>query len=253
MGFKLFVACALMAGCAWSAVRAEDPKPAAAAATQAQQDGPKRANKGPVGEDWVPLPERRANPFERRMPASKPPPGISYARKLPFYVPRGTKNIARGKPVSASATPVVGSLAQLTDGDAHATDGSVVVLPDGLQWAQIDLEANMRLRAVRVWHNFWDYRHFRQVVVQVSDDPAFKQGTRTLFNNATERTESFEAGRDPMYIEMPEGMTIDGEETVARYVRLYLRGSNQDGENHYIEVQAWGEPVEPEKAMPEKK
>lgn len=178
------------------------------------------------------------------MAAPKLPEGVVYRKPLPFFVPREVKNLAKGKPVSASVKPFVGELSQLTDGDVHATDGSIVVLERGLQWVQVDLQHVTRVRAVRVWHMFADYRHYRQVVIQVSDDPTFKDGVRTLFNNSGEKTDGFEAGPDARYVEIQEGATFDGEGTPARYVRLYSNGSNLNTENEYIEVEVWGEPVE---------
>ncbi len=71
----------------------------------------------------------------------------------PFLAPAGTTNIAKGKPVTNSATdPTVGDLEMITDGEKAGTDGSYVELGQGVRWVVIDLKQKHTLYAVGVWH-----------------------------------------------------------------------------------------------------
>ena len=50
-------------------------------------------------------------------------------------------------------------------------------------------------------------------------------------------------GKDLEYFESNEGKLIDAKGEVARYVRLYSKGSTDSDLNHYIEVEVWGKPA----------
>src|SRR5450432_918363 len=105
-------------------------------------------------------------------------------RRPDFMVPAGTVNLAKGRPVTGSdSLPVIGELAFITDGDKTGTDGSYVELGPGVQWVQIDLGAPGKLAAIVAWHFHSQARVYHAVIVQVSDDPEFKKGVQTLFNN----------------------------------------------------------------------
>ena len=94
-----------------------------------------------------------------------------------FEVPAGTVNLAKGKKVTASdSDPVVGTLDLVTDGDKAGDEGSWIELGQGKQWVQIDLEKDANIYAIVVWHFHSQERVYRDVVVQVSDDPKFEQG-----------------------------------------------------------------------------
>jgi hypothetical protein len=155
-----------------------------------------------------------------------------------FMVPAGTANLAKGKKVTASDTePVVGTLDLVTDGDKEGDEGSWVELGPGKQWVQIDLEKEANIYAVMVWHFHSQKRVYRDVVVQVSDDPAFAKDVTTLFDDTVG------TGKDLAYIESYKGKLIDGKGTKARYVRLYSNGNTTNKLNHYIEVEVWGKPA----------
>ena len=155
-----------------------------------------------------------------------------------FMVPAGTANLAKGKKVTASdSDPVVGTLDLVTDGDKEGDEGSWVELGPGKQWVQIDLEKEANIYAILVWHFHSQKRVYRDVVVQVSDDPAFAKDVTTLFDDTVG------TGKDQAYIETYKGKLIDGKGTKARYVRLYSNGNTTNKLNHYIEVEVWGKPA----------
>jgi hypothetical protein len=155
-----------------------------------------------------------------------------------FMVPAGTVNLAKGKKVTASdSDPVVGTLDLVTDGDKAGDEGSWVELGPGRQWVQIDLEKSAAIHAIIVWHFHSQERVYRDVVVQVSDDPAFSKDVQTVYDNSS-------AGTDHPYIENYQGKLIDAKGVKGRYVRLYSNGNTTNKMNHYIEVEVWGKPGE---------
>lgn len=154
-----------------------------------------------------------------------------------FSVPAGTANLAKGKKVTASdMEPVVGTLDLVTDGDKEGDEGSWVELGPGKQWVQIDLEKAATVYALVVWHFHNQSRVYRDVVVQISDDPTFSKGVTTVYDNS-------DSGKDRPYIESFYGKIIDGKGTKGRYVRLYSNGNTTNKLNHYIEVEVFGKPA----------
>jgi hypothetical protein len=163
----------------------------------------------------------------------------------PFLVPVGCTNVARGKPVTSSdSMPIIGEPGLVTDGDKEGTDGSYVELGPGLQWVQIDLQRRCRLYAILVWHYYAGPRVYHDVVVQVSADPDFIEGVKTIYNNDYDHSAGLGLGRDLEYIEDHQGRLIDAAGVCGRYVRLYSAGSTGNDQNHYIEVEAHGQVVE---------
>jgi len=196
--------------------------------------------------DPVPLPLTLPRPLFVGTPTPIQVPNLEKARggKRPdFLAPAGTVNLAKGKPVTSSDDyPVIGELGFITDGDKVGTDGSFVELGPNLQWVQVDLGAPARIHAIVLWHFHAQARVYHDVVVQVSDDPEFKSGVKTLFNNDADNTARLGAGRDQAYIETYEGRLIDARGETARYVRLYSNGNTTDELNHYVEVEVYGQP-----------
>ena len=152
-------------------------------------------------------------------------------------VPAGTVNLARGKKVTASDNnPIIGTLDLVTDGDKETDEGSWVELGPGKQWVQIDLEKEADISAVVVWHFHAQKRVYRDVVVQVSDDPAFGKDVATIYDNSA-------AGKDRPYIESHFGKLIDAKGAKGRYIRLYSNGNTTSKFNDYIEVEVFGKPA----------
>jgi hypothetical protein len=154
-----------------------------------------------------------------------------------FMVPVGTTNIALGKKVTSSdSDPVVGTLDLVTDGDKGGDEGSWVELGPGKQWVQIDLAEEATIYAITAWHYHSQARVYRDVTVQISDDPTFAKGVTTVYDNSA-------GGPDRPYIETYFGKLIDAKGTKGRYVRLYSNGNTTDKLNHYIEVEVFGKPA----------
>jgi hypothetical protein len=161
-----------------------------------------------------------------------------------FMVPAGSINLAKGKKVTASDdNPVVGTLDLVTDGDKAGDEGSWVELGPGKQWVQIDLAKSAKIYAVLAWHFHSQARVYRDVVVQVSNDPTFKSGVTTIFNNDFKNELGLGAGKDLNYVETYQGKLIDAKGANGRYVRLYSNGNTTNKLNDYIEVEVWGKPA----------
>jgi hypothetical protein len=159
----------------------------------------------------------------------------------PFYVPQGTVLLSLKKKVTSSDNaPVIGELDMITDGEKNGGDGFFVELGPAPQWVQIDLGASRALHAILVWHYHSQARVYRDVIAQVSDDPAFKTGVTTVYNNDHDNSAKLGAGPDKEYIEVAEGRLIDPKGAKGRYVRLYSNGNTTNDLNHYVEVEVYG-------------
>lgn len=158
-----------------------------------------------------------------------------------FLVPEGTALLSAGKPVTSSDdNPIIGSLDLITDGDKDAGEGYFVELLDGLQWVQIDLEQSASIHAIWVWHFHSQKIAYNDVIIQISDDPEFKTGVTTVFNNDYDDTSKMGKGADLPYVESRFGKVVDGKGTKGRFVRLYSNGNTSNEMNHYIEVEVYG-------------
>lgn len=186
----------------------------------------------------LPRPRFIGTPHHLRTPALEKP---RTGPRPEVLVPAGTTNVALHKPVTASDTaPTLGDLAQLTDGDKEGIEGSYVEIGPGRQFFQVDLGDRYRLAAVVLWHYHNQARVYRDVVVQVADDPGFAGPVVTLFNNDHDNSAGFGLGTDPEYIETHEGRLIDAKEAQGRYLRFYSNGNTDNDLNHATEVEVYG-------------
>jgi hypothetical protein len=161
----------------------------------------------------------------------------------PVYVPKGTTLLSLNEAVTSSDDfPVIGELDMITDGEKSGGDGFFVELGPGTQWVQVDLGASRALHAILAWHYHTQARVYRDVVVQVSDDPAFKKGVTTVFNNDHDNSSKLGAGKDKEYIEVAEGKLFEPNGAKGRYVRFYSSGNTTNDLNHYVEVEVYGLP-----------
>jgi hypothetical protein len=161
----------------------------------------------------------------------------------PFYVPKGTVLLSAKKTVTSSdMQPVIGELDMITDGEKSGGDGYFVELGPGPQWVQIDLGASRPLHAILAWHYHTQARVYRDVIVQVSDDAAFKTGVISIFNNDHDNSSKIALGKDKEYVEVAEGKLFDPKGAKGRYVRLYSNGNTTNDLTHYVEVEVYGLP-----------
>ncbi len=140
-----------------------------------------------------------------------------------------------------------GELNQITDGKKEYSQTvlgkirspALVELPEGLQWIQIDLAQPKAIHAVVVWHHLQRQVCF-DVVACLSDDPDFKSGVCTIYNNDTDNSANLGLGEDKEYIESNKGLLIDAEGKSARFLRIYGNGNTYNGFTPFVEVEVWG-------------
>ena len=200
-----------------------------------------------LAQDKVPLKTQLPRPLFVGTPVPLNVPNLEppmKGKRPDFMVPASTLNLAKGKKVTSSDnSPVVGTLDLVTDGDKAGDEGSWVELGPGKQWVQIDLAKSANIFAVLLWHFHSQARVYRDVVVQISNDPTFKSGVITIFNNDFKGELGAGAGKDLNYVETYQGKLIDAKGANGRYVRLYSNGNTTNKLNDYIEVEVWGKPA----------
>lgn len=190
----------------------------------------------------LPEPTLRGTPED--LPAGPnidPPPKEDPA---PMMVPAGTKNISEGKKVTSSVKPFTGELSQVTDGKKEAFDSDAIEMRSGSQWVQVDLGSEHAIHAVVLWHDHRYIQITRDVILQVSNDPEFKTGVTTLYNNDLDDSSKQGAGKDKEYFETRWGRLIDGKGVKARYVRGYSKGTTLTALNCWQEIEVYGVPGE---------
>ena len=159
-----------------------------------------------------------------------------------LQIAKGAKNVASGKEVTSSVKPFTGELSQITDGKKEAFDYDTVEMKKGTQWVQVDLGESFKIEAIALWH---DHRYIQvehDIIVQVSDDPEFKTGVTTLFNNDTDNSSGQGVGTDREYFERHYGKVVAGKGTKARYVRGYSKGSHLSALNCWQEIEVYAVP-----------
>lgn len=161
----------------------------------------------------------------------------------PLQVPKGVKNVAAGKSVTSSVKPFFGDLNQVTDGKKEAFDEDAVEFKKGTQWVQIDLGEAFEIHAVVIWHDHRYIQAIRDVVVQISDDPEFKTGVTTIYNNDTDNSSGLGVGTDREYFEMKFGRAMPVKGVKARYLRSHMKGSNQSALNCWQEIEVYALPA----------
>ena len=165
----------------------------------------------------------------------KPPPA--------FMAPTGVKNVALGKSVTSSVPPFSGELNQVTDGKKEAFDYDAVEFKKGTQWVQVDLGEPYAIYAIVVWHDHRYIQVLHDVIVQVSNDPEFKTGIQTLFNNDADNSSGLGVGADREYFETNQGKIIDAKGVKARYVRGFTRGGTSSALNCWQEIEVYALPA----------
>jgi hypothetical protein len=154
-------------------------------------------------------------------------------------IPEGCTNLAEEMEVTGSdEDPSIGDLDYIVDGDADGNE--YIQLKEGLQWIQINLEESKTLHAVHLWHYHAQPRVYNDVVIQVSDDPDFIDGVKTVFNNDHDNSSGLGKGTAKNYIEEYFGRSISIEAVKGQYVRFYSQGNSADKSNHYVEIQVYG-------------
>lgn len=196
-----------------------------------------------LAEDKEPLALQLPAPTLKGTPEDLPsgPNLEAYSDKAPpaFLVPKGVKNVAAGKPVTSSVKPFTGELDQITDGKKEAFDYDSVEMKRGSQWVQVDLGAAQTIYAVAMWHDHRYIQVMQDVIVQISDDPEFKTGVTTVYNNDSDNSSGLGVGTNREYFETKFGRVVDGKGTKGRYVRAYTKGGSLSSLNCWQELEVY--------------
>jgi len=191
-------------------------------------------------EPVFPKPFFRSGPWQCDLPNLERPSPDSVIKK--FLVPHGTQLVSLGKPVRTSVAPIEDSNpGMLTDGDMSSGDGTILVLPPGPQWVQVDLGETLRVEKIHLWHDQRRSRNdvYRDVVVELSQKEDFSGDSRGIFNADLKNVHGRGSGEDPAYIETNHGRVIDAASWPARYVRVWGSGSYNDGHHRYAELHVY--------------
>jgi hypothetical protein len=200
---------------------------------------------GSAPEDLVPLELELPAPAFRGTPVPVEEPHVAkpLGKPRPAYLaPEGTRNLAAGQTITTSdPMPASGEIDYVNDGDKEASDFGYLELRPGCQWVQVDLGRMATIYAALVWHNHAEARVYRDVIVQISEEPDFLN-PQTVFNNDWDNSSGFGIGTDMGYVETSEGKLIACRGITGRYVRFYSNGNHLDGKNHYTEIEVYGLP-----------
>jgi len=161
--------------------------------------------------------------------------------KKTFKAPAGTENLALDMEVTSSDdAPIIGDLEMIADGDKDGADGSYTELGPGKQWVQVDLEEEATIYGIVLWHFHKNARAYDDVVAQISNDPEFKEGVVTVFNNDHDNSSGFGVGKDFAWVETNHGRILEVDAKKGRYVRLWSNGNTANEMNHYVEIEVYG-------------
>ncbi len=190
------------------------------------------------------LPKSVALGTPRPMKIANLEPVSKNPRILP-KVPAAAVNLAKGCNVTSSAREAAaGDFSYLTDGDKGGEEGFEVELPRGAHWVQVDLAKSAEISAIVLWHFHRERRVYFNVIVQISDDAAFKKDVTTVYNNDAEGELGLGKGKDYCYYESNEGRVMALTPSIkGRYVRFYSKGNSAGPSNDYIETEVWGVPA----------
>ena len=179
-----------------------------------------------------PPPHSSGTPKEIKSDNLEPDPGPGKFRPPIMVEPEYTKKLTtEDTKVTTSEEAVTGENEYVVDGDKTPDATSMLQLPGGVQWVQLDLGAEHDISAVCVWHDQGDERVYKDVI--------------TIFNNDHDDSAKLgKKGTDKEYRERNEGRPVsamvDDKPTKGRYVRCYSNGSTSEPVNNYIEIEVFG-------------
>lgn len=162
-------------------------------------------------------------------------------------------NVLPGSLVSTSNPPIA-RLGLETDGNKICDEtGLACYQPDNdLQWTQYDLKAPHEIDGIGMWYYYnpnakdeSEYRINRDIIVQLSNDPEFKEEVVTVYNNDQDNSAGQGIGTDEEFKATPEGKQISFEPVTAQYIRFWVNGfTSENGSegnwNNVLEYEAYG-------------
>jgi hypothetical protein len=188
----------------------------------------------------LPAPTLKGTPEDLPKGATIEP--LSDKPRPAFMIAKGVQNVALGKTVTSSVKPFTGEGSQITDGKKEAFDYDAVEMKKGSQWVQVDLGQAFAIQALVMWHDHRYVQVMHDVIVQVSEDPEFKNNVQTVFNNDVDNSSGLGVGADREYFETHEGKIVDAKGAKGRYVRCYTKGGSLSALNCWQEIEVYALP-----------
>ncbi len=123
---------------------------------------------------------------------------------------------------------------------------------------QIDLGDVFKLDQINMWRYFTDGRTYQDTMIVASKDASFDANDTVLYSTVSDESHAYGllsaeklADPDDTYAETSAGKTFAANETEARYIRIYMRGSvkadgAKHGGNHICEVEVYGKAIQSE-------
>ena len=123
---------------------------------------------------------------------------------------------------------------------------------------QIDLGDVFKLDKINMWRYFADGRTYQDTMIVASKDASFDANDTVLYSTVSDENYAYNllsadklANPDAAYAETSEGKTFAANETEARYIRIYMRGSvktdgAKHGGNHICEAEVYGKAIQSE-------
>lgn len=120
--------------------------------------------------------------------------------------------------------------------------------PNQPYYIQVDLEQLSNIQSVKLWR-YWDdsRKYHKTVVVTAKKEADFADASKCtiLFNADKGNVCGFGNGTAEEYSETADGKTFDVTTTTqARFVRVYMQGSNKNDDGHVVELEVMGTPAE---------
>ena len=178
-----------------------------------------------------------------------------------------TENVAKNKPVTGKWTETnqpatINSdrpYAMVTDGVKNNCDANHAGFGEDNKtdsaYVEVDLQSIYDLTSLNLYRYWNDNRTYKGTVIALSTTADFKNPT-IIYNSDKENFHKMGAGNDELYVEKAAGKQFVFDTVIpARYIRVYMHGSNKGNTNHIVELEAYGfttGQVEPEQPQADK-
>ncbi|WP_309122808.1 fibronectin type III domain-containing protein [Paenibacillus sp.] len=173
-----------------------------------------------------------------------PPSGTASAASVEVNVARGVVDVT----TNGLATQNGKRLTILTDGVRTTSEYALISTSSGAKYVQLNLGEPHSITKLNLLNDYNpdSPRIGKDIIVQLSNDPAFASGVTTVYNNDADNSAGQGAGSDAEYTEPSSGagLTVTlGSPVTAQYVRYWANGHTRTQTSAYNAVNT---PVEVE-------
>ncbi|WP_291648285.1 discoidin domain-containing protein [Clostridium sp.] len=107
-------------------------------------------------------------------------------------------------------------------------------------YIQVDIGKVSNIEAINLYRYWSDARTYKGTVIALSETETFSNPI-IVYNSDTENIHGLGVGLDETYVETQDGKSFKLPEVKnARYVRVYMQGSNKGNTNHIVELEVMG-------------